>query len=482
MRLSQLAVAGLLCALTHTASAQTPPTNPHLAESGWPIFHQGSYAQASGQFAAPRDSDNLTVQFQPSAPGGTSPWTVLRQPYSDGSQAAIGSTLRGVVKHLIDRDRFEQISFLPLPRGRLHFDWNLLILKSGEIVATSRQENSLYLIGDTSNDCPDCELEIKRTFVIPETVGDMTVHFTVSYDGHLIVLLQNNRLAAIFLATGDVVAVHDLALSNTDFSFHNAFPIDETGRLYLASQQAVTAVDWQNGRFQTAWQTTYDFRGPDCPEQTRTPAQEVIQVARGEICTGSGTTPSLIGDPETGVVVTVDGHAPRNRLVAFWRGTIPADWAGLPNQERRVAAILSLPHSTPEGDGFTAENSPAVLGNSVFIAQWAGFNPGCSPPGGVQRVDWNPAGRRFDLIWANGKVQFNGVPTVSSRTGLVYGSGRTDCVYHYRGLDIATGELRLDQRMGRSARYLDQGNQQTIAADGSILFATQRGLVRIKQN
>ena len=165
-----------------------------------------------------------------SAPGGTSPWTVLLPPYGDGSQAAIGTTLRGVVKHVFLGDRFERVSFLRLPRRRFGFDWNLLVTRTGDIVVTSTRENSFYLVGDTAPDCPDCDLEIRRTLAVPEAVGQITVNFTLSYDGTLIALLEDNRLAALSPATGDVLDVFDLGLADTDISFHNAFPIDETGR------------------------------------------------------------------------------------------------------------------------------------------------------------------------------------------------------------------------------------------------------------
>ncbi|MEM1261408.1 MAG: hypothetical protein AAGH76_03350 [Pseudomonadota bacterium] len=176
----------------------------------------------------------------------------------------------------------------------------------------------------------------------------------------------------------------------------------------------------------------------------------------------------------------VDGHAPDNNLVAFWRGDIPDDWSGLSDEDRRLAGRMALPLSTPQGEGYTAENSPAVLGHSVFVAQWAGFKPDCSPPKGVQRVDWLADERRFDLVWANPSVHFNGIPTASSATGLVYGLGRGNgCTFSYRGLDIDTGAIALDIPLDDDKAYTDQGNQQTIAADGSIIVGVRRGQLRL---
>ncbi|WP_435417908.1 hypothetical protein WAB17_13735 [Parerythrobacter aurantius] len=482
MKSAVLASSLMLGGAAIAAAGDDSPVNPALADSSWPIFHRNTYAQAAGSLPAPRPNDRLVAQRQDSAPGGTSPWTVLGTTYDDGSQPVWGSTRKGVVKHLLRAEKFEQIGFVDLSRGWFEFDWNLAVLADGNVLTTNRRRNSYVLVGDARPECPECDPVAKRQIAIPKDIGEITVHFTVAYDGTLIGLLEKSRLVAVDLATGKVKATFDMGLAASDVSFHNAFPIDETGRLILASQEAVTAVDWTGQTFRRAWTASYDFRGPGCTAPKRaSKLREVLKVARGETCTGSGTTPTLLGDPQSGVMITVDGHAPQNNLVAFWRGDIPADWKGLPGLDRRVAGLIALPRSSPEGKGFTAENSPAVLGNSVFVAQWAGFKPGCDAPRGVQRVDWDKNARRFRLVWVNEKAHFNGVPTASLSSGLVFGVGRgDDCRYHYRGLDIVSGAISLDLPLSDGAEYNDQGNQHTVAADRSILFASEKGLVRIR--
>ncbi|MEM8984082.1 MAG: hypothetical protein AAGC71_13710 [Pseudomonadota bacterium] len=463
------------------ASAQQAPANPFLADSTWPLFHRNNYAQAAGYLPALQPGDAIGFQRLENPKGGTSPWTVVGPPYTDGSQAAFGSVQKGVVKWLLQGERFEQISYVPLPRGRFDFDWYVTVLASGEIVTTNIKENALYVLRDERPDCPRCELVVDRKIEVPQSVGKLTIHFSVSYDGHIIILLEDNKIAAISPLTGDVVATGRLGSAGAGYSYHNAFAIDENNRLYISSQQGVIALDWTGAQFATAWEAAYDFRGPGCKEPRRPSRfRERLRAIRGKNCTGTGTTASLIGTPESGVVVMVDGHAPNNSLVAFWRGAIPRNWDGLPGEDRRLAGRIALPLSTPDGEGYTAENSPAVLGHSVFIAQWAGFNPDCSPPKGVQRVDWLESERRFALVWANPSVHFNGIPTASSATGLVYGTGRGDgCTYAYRGLDIDSGELRLDVPLNDDKAFTDQGNQQTIAADGSIIVGVRKGQLRL---
>lgn len=463
------------------AADREVPANPYLAESTWPLFHRNGYAQASGDLEALRPEDRVRFKRYANPEGGTAPWTVVAEPYSDGRQAVITNTQKGVVKWLMDGPDFKQVSYLDLPRGRFDFDWNVAALRNGEIAVTNISRNTIYLLRDERPDCPECKLVIGRSIEVPESAGKLTIHFTISYDGHILILMEDNKIAAISLDTGRVAAVHSLGDAKSGFSYHNAFATDETGRIFITTQQAVTALDWNGSRFQTAWTAAYDFRGPGCSEPRRSSRlRERLRTIRGMRCTGSGTTPTLMGDGRTGLVVVTDGHAPRNNLVAFWRGDIPSDWRGIPGQDRRLAGSIALPYSTPEGEGHTAENSPAVIGNAVFIAQWAGFRPDCTPPKGVQRVDWDAATRRFRLVWANPDAHFNGVPTASSRTGLVYGSGRGNgCTYAYRGLDVGTGRIMLDIPLGEDDGFSDQGNQQAIADNGSIIVAVRQGTLRL---
>jgi len=481
IRHALLAFAILFAGASADAMAQTVPDNQFLADSTWPLFHRNGYAQASGDLESLRAGDRIGFQRLDNPEGGTAPWTVFPAPYADGSQAVISNTQYGVVKWLIGGPGMEEISYLELPRGRWDFDWNVAAFANGEIAVTSISRNAIYLLKDESPDCPRCELVISRTIEVPRSVGRLTIHFTVSYDGHILILMEDNKIAAISPASGDVVAVHSLGEGGSGYSYHNAFASDETGRIFISSQQGVTALDWDGHFFRTAWEAAYDFRGPGCREPRRASRlRERLRTIRGRTCTGTGTTPTLIGTAENGLVVMTDGHSPQNNLVAFWRGDVPSDWQGIPGQDRRLAGRIALPLSTPEGEGHTAENSPSALGNAIFIAQWAGFNPDCTPPKGVQRVDWNPSARQLELVWANPDVHFNGIPTASSRTGVVYGMGRSNgCTYAYRGLDIDTGALRLDVPLGEDDGFTDQGNQQAIANDGSIVVGVRKGTLRL---
>lgn len=466
--------------ITYPTRAEEPPVNSYLADSSWPLFHRNGYAQASGILRAPIGAD-VRYQRLDNPKKGTAPWTVFLEPYSDGSQAAISNTQKGVVKWLLSGNTFKQVSYTALRRGRMDFDWNVAALNTGEVVVTSIKQNRFYFLKDQKPDCPTCELAVARYIDVPKSVGELTIHFSISYDGHILVLMKGNKIAAISPDDGRVRAVHSLGAGDSAYSYHNAFANDETGRIFVSWQTGVSAIDWDGAAFRTAWSAQYDFRGPGCKKVRRASRlRERMRTILGRTCTGTGTTPTLLGSSNSGIVVMTDGHQPQNHLLAFWRREIPEDWAGYPGESRRLAGKLPLPYSSPLGEGYTAENSPAVMGKSIFVAQWAGFNPDCSPPKGVQRVDWNADKRRLELAWVNPNVHFNGVPTASASSGLVYGLGRGDgCNYAYRGLDVGTGEVRLDVSLGEGNEFTDQGNQQAIADDGSIVIGVRKGTLRI---
>jgi hypothetical protein len=469
-----------------------PPRNPHLAPSSWPIYHANNYATASVLGTPPVDPtvaesvDNLTPRRF--GRGGVSPWTVLRPPDREGNQVILTTPTNGIGKYVIQRGRLRGVHFLPLERRLRDFDWGVLLLKDGSALVTEQQHNRFAVIGDERNDLLSPLRVVRRIPIDEGRYGRLTAHFTLGYDGTVLALTDRPSLIAVDPRTGAVRAAMDLG-SEVGLATHNSFPVDERGRMYFVGQGAMFAIDWDGKGLKLAWQAPYNMRGPGFDgAMKRSAGRDAIGVARGEAGTGSGTTPTLIGDPRTGVVVVVDGHSPRNHLVAFWRDEIPPDWALLthPSQpevilDRRVAAVIALPHSTPDGEGHSAENSPAVWGHSVVIAQWAGFSPDSTPPRGVQRVDWNPKARRLDLVWANPDVHLNGVPTIAPGPSgpRVIGMGREQDQYVYSLLDLATGERVRRIDLGTDDSVLDQGNNHVIAADGSIVYGGKGKLVRL---
>ena len=481
----------LVCYLLAGAPASAEPS---LADSAWPIYHANTGATASSPYLGPgpvREASSVpALTSKRLRKPSVSPWTVMATPYMDGSQAIMTTPNDGIAKYLLRNGELEQISFLKLSRRFFDFDWGILLLDDGRGISTEQREDRFVIFADRTPP-PEAELIITGYISVDrELYGQLTAHFTLAPDGRLITLTSANKLLAVDIEERTVVATYDLP-NDSGTSFHNSFPIDEAGRIYLSTQTLMAAIDWDGDTFSLAWKASYDMRGPGCESDVLLkPRQEFMAVARGKPCTGSGTTPTLLGEQNTGVVIIVDGHSPRNHLVAFWRDKPPVDW--LPVQhasdpslllDEHVAATFALPLSTPESKGFTAENSPAALGDAVIVAQWAGFKPGREPPRGLQRVDWLPDKRRFSLVWANPDVHFNGVPTIACQSRIdchAYGMGRYGREYRYTSVDFETGAVSGVVTLGNRDDVLDQGNNHAIAADGSIVYSGRFRMVNVR--
>jgi len=173
------------------------------------------------------------------APGETtpyvSPWTVFAAPYADGSQAALTTPNDGVAKYLISAGQLRPVHFLPLDRNPLDFDWGILALQSGDVVVTEQRRNRLVVVGDERRGDPTSPLEVKRRIDVRQSLyGDLNAHLSLAPDGTLIALTDANKLIAVDLAAGRVVASFDLP-SDSGASFQNSFPIDERGRIFVAA-------------------------------------------------------------------------------------------------------------------------------------------------------------------------------------------------------------------------------------------------------
>ena len=485
--IAPLLIAAALIAVKALAQG---PANPALAAGPWPIFHANSSCTASiqlpGSWKADRPEWVPNLKHRRFTRISVSPWTVIPKPLPNGDQIIFTNPVEGVAKYAIRNGRLEPVGLLPLDRDTRDFDWNVAILRDGSVLVTEIRRNGFAIVGQQvpGVDAPPVLL---RRFSLPRDFGTISTHFNVAFDGTILVLTQEAFLLAVNPRDGRVRAWLDLR--GYDYVAHNGFPVDEKGRIYLIAQDAMLAIDWNGTRLSKAWEAFYDSRGPGFQSRgNRGRLRERLAVIRGQPGTGSGTTPTLLGTPGTGIAVVVDGHRPQNRLVAFWRGRIPADWVPLRDPtnpavtlDRRIAGILVLPHSTPDGEGFSAENSPAAFGNSLVVAQWAGFRPDATPPRGVQRVDWSPATRRLSLVWTNPWIHFNGVPTIVSAANgrFTMGMGRDRDRHVYSVLNFSTGQLVSQLDLGADDSVLDQGNGHAVASDGSIIYGGKEKLVRI---
>jgi hypothetical protein len=479
----------LLCASMLSGKSEhdeqgAAPDNPYAAGNVWGQFHRNGYAQAGTPLRGPEAGDRIEVQrIKIPGRGGTPTQMHISERYPDGSYTAWSTNLTHIIKARVKGERFEIADAYEITKRVMDFNvhWNMTLARGNKAFVPSPKTRSILKFGEADPRDPNSKIVLEKTFILPPQIQGQAAVLNLSYDGWLIFVTDKAWIGAVKQDFSEYRAF-DLGGATNDVTTHNSFPVDENGNIFIASFYAMTKVKWTGDGFELAWRAPYNFRGTGCPPPSSNPTREVIKAITGKGCTGTGTTPTLVGRQGMDeLVVVVDSHL-KNNLVAFWRNEMPGDWRGLPGQDKRVAGILSLPYSTWAGDGFSAENSPPAAGYDIAVAQYVGFfKAKCNAPRGVQMARWDPDKRRLGLLWANGAIPFNNVMTISYGSDLLYGSGRDpDCNFVYRALDRQTGTEMLAKTLGTSNDFLDGGNSNAVLPDRSVIYGIGDGMIRIR--
>jgi hypothetical protein len=452
-----------------TCQAGEPPLNKFLADSPWPMMHRSSYAQASTCLRGPEPGDQIDVRYVDTPGNSASCWMYFSEKYPDGKRAIFGGNVSHAFKALSTSDGLRVVSADRVNWKWLNFaNWGHIALRGNRHLAIGGADGrDLILFEDSANNVDAPMREMARTSLPPEAKGTSAL-FNVTYDGWI---AFNTDQGYFGLLRNDFreSRVLQLPLDEGEVAWHNQFPLDENGNIYIVTTKRLMHLNWDGQNVRVVWTSPYDFIGNGPKGKMK----------------GSGTTPTLLGmGNQDKLVVMVDGHTPSN-LVAFWRGEPPADWRGLPGFDRRIASITPLPYASYNarmmGTEFQAiENSPVARDYDVAVAQYNGFAPACNPVAGVQKLRWDPARRTMNIVWANGKVSLNNVLVYSEGSGLLYGSGRKNCVNTFYALDWQTGEVKIEKPLGREDTFLDQGNGWQIGEDRNIIASTPRGFIEIR--
>ncbi|MEO1173762.1 MAG: hypothetical protein AAFX94_17190, partial [Myxococcota bacterium] len=255
----------------------------------------------------------------------------------------------------------------------------------------------------------------------------------------------------------------------------------------------------------------------------------------------TGTTPTLL-DASNGdkLLVLVDGACAVTNVL---NGLIVCDDAAEPSQ---LIAVRREDDTGGQPDVLradlpatirTVENSPAVRGDRVVIANYSGYVPNglLVPPGGekpdggpgtfgvspdavedfavgVAVLRYTPDRQTFEVEWIEATYQMSGVPLISAGANLVYGTGAevsTGMTYLYGFLLEAdargpAGSLVLRRELGTApfresrrdvagnnvfpiASYrfdegelYDSGNNTLLNTDRSLFMTGGRALVRVR--
>jgi hypothetical protein len=421
--------------------------------------------------------------------GGTSPWVYFTEFYPDGTRGLLYTNATHAFK-LIDKGNqivvadSIQLSFNPISS----FLWGHVLASNGNwYVSDTRfnpdlnQYGRIFLLKDSDPNDPYSDLQIESQFDY-SSIGVFTQvsHLNMNYNGELVFITNsdttdNTVTVGILSSSFQLKDTLKFQILPNEIASHNAYAIDENNSFYAITTHRVVRFDWDGIELSIGYSEPYDF---------------VDDGPTGQWAEGSGTTPTLMGfgTGNDQLVIMTDGHA-NNNLVAFWR-ELPPNWSAVPGMPLHFADSIQLPAAVSTNNLFQSiENSPCVLGYSAGIAQFNGFlGQPCPTQKGVQKVTWDTTTNQFVLDWYNDSVNFNGVPVVSSQTGLMYGSGRgtnEDCSFYYYGLNWDTGDVEFSHYLGEesssflSTPWNDAGVNNVIDEFGNIYFSGDGALVKI---
>ncbi|MEL0028078.1 MAG: hypothetical protein VW625_05355, partial [Perlucidibaca sp.] len=236
----------------------------------------------------------------------------------------------------------------------------------------------------------------------------------------------------------------------------NSISADEQNNLYVVTSGAQYRIRWDGHALEPDWRAAYEGAGGS---------------GGGRLGAGSGSTPSLMGQPgsKDRFVVITDGQ-PLMHLVLMWQDEIPADWQPIkPGRDRRIACEVPVNFGDESVTESLSEQSVLVRGyaavvvNNLFklnklFAQVPGqLQPftqlvsglAINRPAGLQRIDWDPETRSCHTVWANTEVSIpNGIPTMSAASGQIFGIGSRTIngldTWTLESVDFATGKSRFN--------------------------------------
>lgn len=474
-----------------------PPCNPHLADSAWGASHRGSYASGSSAYPGPRPGDDVRWQHVrlPGAPTQVPIVIDFSSRYPDGNRAAWMSVVSnpdvsGV--HKVNAATGEVIDTVTSPpRGdgaTITGAYNLLDRDDHLFVGRQR---SLDVFGDAEPGRLESPIETVAALALPDAAlcgpKDKLVGITMTYDGYVAYASERGAVGVVPRALDRFDADHLRTLKLADCGdeiVSNSISADEDGGIYVVTSKAMHRVQWDGKSLRSAWRAEY----------------ETGKGGGVRLGDGSGSTPDVVGtrrDRDRFVVIT-DGR-PLMHLVLMWRGRIPRDWKPIaPGKDRRIACEVPVTfgdenaaESSSEQSVLTSGYASVVVNNKLrneamfadlppaqrqIAAALAGGDP-LNAPYGMERIDWDPKTRTCKKVWANQAVSIpNGIPTMSTNSGLVYGQGQRNGAWGLEGLDFATGKqvLRVPASPGLDSNSIYAATE--VGPGGAIWQGTAGGI------
>jgi len=456
------------------------PQHPFMASNAGNNMHCDAYIsdtyEASGPLGVNPRIDSRTQGF-----GGYGTVTIDRA----GNLVAVHSNGRRFQLELLDPITLEELASYDLPPRPWY--WLLQGIMPWQYIGAGMY---FYLDEQDRAVVPTTENTI-QVVAVPEVGGEFELVREIDLSEHVVQMRWPKRDSVAwvlpdwsgthywFATTAGVVGTVDIDLGAVQTLrldgeiIENSFAVAEDGA-YVLSDQALYRLtiagadaDGGAGAVVIDWRTPYD-RGP--------------KKKPGHITRGSGTSVTLMGDPN-GLVAITDNAEPRIHLILLRRsdGTevcrVPLFEEGKSGTDVSVGCFE---HADPSGDGTGVY--------SVLVENNWGRNtfPRSRPAPGLTRVD---IVRRDDGTYACEEVWSSDERSIcvfklSLGAGLAYLYWRSeDCpitTWYLTAIDFATGETVYKVRVGAGLGFNNWAGALFLHPDGALYSTTIFGLVRIE--
>jgi len=277
--------------------------------------------------------------------------------------------------------------------------------------------------------------------------------------GGRIWFVTEEGLVGILDASG---APKTLALTHTENSIetgesiYTSFAVDETGGVYIVTDEALYRCDADvNATPTVTWREPYD-RG--------------TQRKPGQFSRGSGTTPTVVGRE---FVAITDNAEPRMNVLVYRRGREAEG-------ERLLCKIPVF-----ELNASATENSLIAYGNSVIVENNYGYTGitdfvGKLSAPGMSRIDIGADGN-CSVVWNADVIVPSVISKYSAADRTVYTYTKDAQGWYFTEVDFESGAVRFRTKVGPDEpRYNNHYSGILLATDGSVYVGTAGGIIRFR--
>jgi hypothetical protein len=441
-------------------SMPEPPQHPFMAANGMSNIHDDAYQTDTYAWSGPlgHNTDRLSMFM-----GGECATATFD---SVGRIVSICVGLDGPKLAMFDPATLDLLTAFPLPPrtvnsgssnpftdfsggGYFYLDQN----NRAVIPTTTRQ---VWVVGETEGQTgPSFSLESMYDLSGVVPTGDGIISAMPDWFGRIWFVSGMGVVGTVDPTSG---AVQSIALGER---IGNSFAVDETGGVFIVSDAAMYRLEADtDGVPYVLWREVYDNIGIRKPGQTET---------------GSGTTPTLMGD---NLVAITDNADPMN-VVVYYRTR-----RHLSRRVRCKQPVFAAGASATDQSLIATSRSMVVENNYGYTGPTSVMNGVTTTPG-IERVDLQRRGCR--KVWHNDESAPSVVPKLSRDAGLVYSytkpenANQTDAWY-LTAIDFRTGRTVFKRLAGTGLGFNNNFAPVTLGPDGTAYVGALGGLVRLRDH